>query len=81
MARTYRRKGQSPKRDEKNPGFTYGRGPDRFLDKDIQRLPPRSARTDGISVKPDWDDERGGHTMSKAQRLTKRGQIQEGLDQ
>ena len=82
MARTYRCKGRTP-----YPTVWIGgrerkrRGPNRILDKDLQRLPERSAYHDGISARLSWPDEFGGMTFSKAQRLTKRAQINEYLNE
>ena len=83
MARTYRdRKNDFDRSDPflKHMRPSLSKGGRKKMDKDIQQLGGnKSFRTDGISVRPDWDDERGGHTRGKAERLAGKNAIVEGL--
>lgn len=84
MSRTFRRKGETHPRDIDYPGVSNStnRGGSRYTDKDIQKLPKRSYRSDGVSVRPDWDDMCGhGYRMGKALRLTKHAHIKMGLEE
>ena len=80
MARTYRKKGISPRRAEFDGG-TWVRGPDVWLDKDFTPAPHRIARHDGVTAKIDCRSRGGGPTPGKAIRLTERGQIALGLEE
>lgn len=78
MARTFRDK----KNDFDRTGWfgTKAKGGRRMLDKDVDDCNSnKSYRTDGISVKPDYDDMRGGHTRGKAERIAGKNAVKRGL--
>ena len=79
MSRTYRRKGKKPHREAWS--HTRGRGPERFLDKDLQRLPERATRSDGQSLRPDYETNTGGVRRSRIRRLIDHNAVEEGLEE